>query len=1373
MNNYIKSFQIAIVLISTFLFLQSAHAQRATAEPISSIAPPSIEENIPVKDGERFVTYRDGYLFSVNFWGGIQIWDIANVSSPTKVAFLRTEDMVYHIEFLDNKLFAANKNAGVIVFDISNIHSPYEIARIQTPGDAYWIDINYPNMLVAMGDDGFCVMDISDLKDPRTISLEILDNWIWSVRYHEGKIYVAAKQGGFFIYDAENLSNLIKITQYKTGYHTLQCQIEDSLAYIADGPGGLLILDISSPRLIKEVGRYESEGFSNHVFKSGNYAYLSNRELGLLIVKVIDPENPELEAQYITDSETYASFKEDVYVFLSTDARTEILRHNNQPILDPLTDLIIDENNNFALQLQAYDPDGDEVYYEGQNFPEGSQFDTETGLFTWTPTFEQSGIYPNVNFTVIEKTGSKLSDSETISITVNHVNRVPELPPIANAQIFEDSLLIILVQEGSDPDQEDFGKLTYRVENIPEGVEFEPATREFRWKPSFDQSGTYIVDFVLDDGAGGADREAVTITVTHVDRAPQIESIVDQSVNEAESLTLTLNGEELDKEDLQSISFNILNLPQGASFDPTAKELKWTPSYDQSGNYPNITAVMTAGSLSDTTYFSITVNHVNRPPVLEELVDQTVDENAVLQVKINGLDPDVEDTGKLTFAAENLPAGAVFDPDSLILTWKPTFEQSGIYADIIFTVSDPQGLSDQKSISVSVNHINRPPVLSEIPTLSVNENEALEHQLSASDPDAEDSEKLVFTIENLPEGLNLDTKSGKFAWTPTFDQSGSYEVTFTISDGNLTNSRQTVIKVNHINRPPVLEDIEDKTTDENLLLTFTIKGSDPDKEDEGLLTYNAQNLPTGATFNPNNQSFSWTPTYEQSGLYSNITFQISDSVGAIHEKSVNITVNHVNRSPELSPLSAITTDEQQSITFTLVGSDPDREDTGKLTYAVANLPEGATIDLNTGQFTWTPSYDQSGGYTLNAQVADSAGLNATTTIAITVNNVNRPPIVEPMEQITGRENEPFTVTLKFSDPDKEDLGKLIVSATGLPEGSQIDPTNGIISWTPTYDQSGQYSVDYLITDSFGATNSGNLTILVENVNRPPITPEVSDLETAENAPISTSLPEGSDPDVEDEGKLTYALENLPNGATFNPTTRSLQWTPTYNQAGNYVVSFTVNDAEGLTSQTNFTVNVINVNRPPILPDVNDREANEGESVAYTLPGADDPDEEDATKLQYTLDNLPDGASFNAASRTLSWKPRFDQAGSYSLTYSVKDAAGEIDQKIMTVTVKNVNQQPEFKQVSSKSVKEGEEISFRVEAEDADPEDQGRLSYSADNLPPGANFNASTRTFSWIPRDDQQGEYKITFTVRDGQEGSAQISVNIEVEDVPPPAPPEQ
>jgi hypothetical protein len=66
-------------------------------------------------------------------------------------------------------------------------------------------------------------------------------------------------------------------------------------------------------------------------------------------------------------------------------------------------------------------------------------------------------------------------------------------------------------------------------------------------------------------------------------------------------------------------------------------------------------------------------------------------------------------------------------------------------------------------------------------------------------------------------------------------------------------------------------------------------------------------------------------------------------------------------------------------------------------------------------------------------------------------------------------------------------------------------------------------------------------------------------------------------------------------------------------------------------------------------------------------------------------------------------------------------------------------------IGAKSVDEGDLLSFTISASDPDGD---ILTYSASNLPSGANFNSGTRTFSWTPAIGDAGNYNVQFTVTD-------------------------
>jgi hypothetical protein len=79
-------------------------------------------------------------------------------------------------------------------------------------------------------------------------------------------------------------------------------------------------------------------------------------------------------------------------------------------------------------------------------------------------------------------------------------------------------------------------------------------------------------------------------------------------------------------------------------------------------------------------------------------------------------------------------------------------------------------------------------------------------------------------------------------------------------------------------------------------LQFTVVANDPDAD---ALTYSASNLPTGATFNPATQTFTWTPGYGEAGNYTGIHFEVSDGA-LVDNEDIVITVNVGNPLPDLT-----------------------------------------------------------------------------------------------------------------------------------------------------------------------------------------------------------------------------------------------------------------------------------------------------------------------------------------------------------------------------------------------------------------------------------------------------------------------------------------
>lgn len=136
-------------------------------------------------------------------------------------------------------------------------------------------------------------------------------------------------------------------------------------------------------------------------------------------------------------------------------------------------------------------------------------------------------------------------------------------------------------------------------------------------------------------------------------------------------------------------------------------------------------------------------------------------------------------------------------------------------------------------------------------------------------------------------------------------------------------------------------------------------------------------------------------------------------------------------------------------------------------------------------------------------------------------------------------------------------GVVLFWSVGVPPGASFDPMTQILRSTPDYEQAADYALFSQIADAGmpPELDSEEMSIIAENVNRPPILAPIGNKRVNEGETL-TFIIAASDPDGDD---LAYSATNLPVGAVFDAATQTFAWTPTHGQAGSYNVTFTVSD----------------------------------------------------------------------------------------------------------------------------------------------------------------------------------------------------------------------
>ncbi len=353
----------------------------------------------------------------------------------------------------------------------------------------------------------------------------------------------------------------------------------------------------------------------------------------------------------------------------------------------------------------------------------------------------------------------------------------------------------------------------------------------------------------------------------------------------------------------------------------------------------------------------------NRPPVLSPIGNRTVADQSLLTFPATATDPDAGQSVSFSLSAD-APAGAAIDPITGVFTWTPTEAQGpGAYSlTVRATDNGTPARTVGERITVTVTEVNRPPAFTPIGDRSVNEGALLTFTVSASDPDLP-TNTLSFSLgSGAPLGAAIDPATGIFTWTPGEAQGpNTYTLTVRVTDNGVpplsaTNSFR--VTVNEVNNPPVMSPVSPQTVEELSTFRLQMIATDPDTPPSAVV-YSFDEAPGGARIDPVTGWITWTPTEAQGPTNAIFIVRATESAppnpsGAI---TFSVTVTERNQAPVLAAIPSQTILERQTLEVQAQATDADLPPQ-VLTFALlAGAPAGASIDPNSGLFTWSVDPD--------------------------------------------------------------------------------------------------------------------------------------------------------------------------------------------------------------------------------------------------------------------------------------------------------------------------------------------------------------------------------------------------------------------------------
>jgi len=798
---------------------------------------------------------------------------------------------------------------------------------------------------------------------------------------------------------------------------------------------------------------------------------------------------------------------------------------NQAPIMGALPEIIeAKEGETIEFSIPAADPDGDALVYWADKLPPGAGFDPSTRVFTWTPDYDSAGTYEQLTFVVTDGINQI---STGLSLIIAPADQPLTLVKPEDRNLREGDRLRFYLQ-GGDPDGD---PVTFSSHLLPPGSFLDPETGLFEWTPDFYQAGVYEVPFRVSDERSTVS-ETMSITVLNANAAPVFDQFEGWVVYEGQVVALRATASDPDyptyappyrrpdgsllwmEGPYSPVTYTVDGLPDGATFDAHTTEFLWITDYEDAGLYTMTFTVTDDGDgtglpLTATQEVSIEVLNLNQAPVIAEFDNLTVQKDQVLEWVVGAADPDGNPVTLYAISALEgypLPDFVTFTDNgdgTGLFRFAPGAGDRGDHTLELLAIDDGDGgaenemRADTFSFVVTVESENEAPVLEFVGDKLAVFDDLFELTMRASDLD---QEPLTFSVTGLPDAAILTPGNvygtATLNWTPAPADLGTYTVTFEVVDGGNGNaalvasgSEAITLIVREANAAPALVSPGNQTVAEGDALTLELSATDPDGD---VLTYSAAGLPSGAVLDPIAGILTWTPTLLQAGLYEDVVLSVSDGQGS-SSQTIAIEVSNTNMAPQLVSLPVLAGREGTLLEYTIVGADFDSD---ALVFAVvAGMPSGARFDNYTGQFSWTPGYEQAGTHSLTLAVYDPEGLSDTAQVELRIANVNRAPTVQTSDHwATLGQTLQFFVTA--SDPDADDV--LSYSAHELPEGASFDASTGEFLWTPGPAQAGDYVLVLRVSDG---TASASQAILI----RAAVQPELPSV-TIELTPSFPAIP---------------------------------------------------------------------------------------------------------------------------------------------------------------------------------------------------------------------------------------------------------------------------
>ncbi|HYH72083.1 MAG TPA: putative Ig domain-containing protein [Nocardioides sp.] len=916
---------------------------------------------------------------------------------------------------------------------------------------------------------------------------------------------------------------------------------------------------------------------------------------------------------------------------------------------------------------------------------------------------------------------------------------------------------LVLRPRATDPDGPRRA-LRFRLRNKPRWVAFSTKTGVLRGKaPQAAAGKRYRLELSVTDGRATR-RERFTLRVV-ANRAPSVAAVADVVADAGAAVRVQPSATDPDggPRDIAWVTtFVPANgrtpavPPSWLTASATTGAVTGTAPGSAVGMAWQVTSQASDGLAATSASYRLTVR--NQAPTLAPPGARTATIGSPFSVQLLGSDPDAAPRPVSYLAdAGTLPGWLSLDRATGTVSGTPPPGSAGTYA-ARFRADDGLDTSAWEALALGVVREqapdNRPPMVNDS-TLEVREGPAGTKvgAVTGSDPDGD---PLTWTL--VGDGFSIDPTTGVVTATSALDRETTATHTLKVraSDGRLSDDATLTVKVTDVDESPVITKVADVTVIEDQALTpIAVEATDPEGKD---VTIRVIGLPSGLTYDAATGTITGTPTRDGT---TDVTVSANDGTSNPSAATFAIKVTAANDAPVITAQTFTVPEGTPvgTVVGTLAATDEETQRSGlAFTGGNADFTVSATGVVTVARTAATAAV---GTKTFDATVDDGAR-QSSATITVEVGDVPHPPVIDDQQLEVAEDTAVGSVvgTVVATDADDDTIA-FSVTAGNEAGRFAIDPATGKLALAGAVDFEDVTTYSLTVRATTGPdSDEATVTVKVTDVDEAPVITPIADVTAAEDKAITAIQVEASDP----EGKpVTLSATGLPAGLRLDGTT--IVGTPTV--PGTSTV--TVSASDGTTaSAEELTITVTAVNDAPVLVAVDDATATEGQALAAITVVASD--EEDG-KPAITVSGLPNGVSYDAATGKISGTPTV--GGTFSVTVTATDAAGDKASDTFVLTVTEVNDAPVAGDPSPATVQvtEGQAVDTTVLVPATD-EEGGELTRAVTGLPAGMTGTGTSTGIELGGTPTEDGTYTATVTVSDGDGGEDTATFEVVVAAAP-------